>query len=107
MTVIFILTVDSIPTFTIFKMSLDFQSPFDASLLSRGIKTLHVRMDRHSSNAQKVAEFLVKHPKVEKVFFPGLPSHPGEVNLFEQLSSRGSPFWYSSLTLSVRMLVVS
>ncbi|XP_062594521.1 L-methionine gamma-lyase-like [Saccostrea cucullata] len=51
-------------------------SPHDASLLLRGIKTLPVRMERHSSNAQKVAEFLEKHPKVERVMYPGLPSHP-------------------------------
>ncbi|XP_061163568.1 L-methionine gamma-lyase-like [Saccostrea echinata] len=51
-------------------------SPYDASLLLRGIKTLHLRMDKHSSNAQKVAEFLENHPKVERVMYPGLPSHP-------------------------------
>ena len=41
-----------------------FQSPHDASLLLRGIKTIHIRMPRHSSNALKVAEFLESHPKV-------------------------------------------
>ncbi|KAL3860736.1 hypothetical protein ACJMK2_010814 [Sinanodonta woodiana] len=51
-------------------------SPHDASLLLRGIKTLHVRMERHSSNAMKVAEFLEHHPKVKKVMYPGLKSHP-------------------------------
>lgn len=51
-------------------------SPHDASLLLRGIKTLPIRMEKHSSNAQKVAEFLEKHPKVQKVMYPGLPSHP-------------------------------
>lgn len=49
-------------------------SPFDAWLLLRGLKTLHVRMDRHSENATRVAEFLEHHPAVEKVFYPGLPS---------------------------------
>ncbi|XP_033754946.1 L-methionine gamma-lyase-like [Pecten maximus] len=51
-------------------------SPHDASLLLRGIKTLPIRMERHSSNGQKVAEFLEKHPKIVWVMYPGLPSHP-------------------------------
>jgi len=51
-------------------------SPFDAWLILRGLKTLPVRMDRHVENAQKVAEYLVKHPKVERVYYPGLPDFP-------------------------------
>ncbi|MBD3170805.1 MAG: aminotransferase class I/II-fold pyridoxal phosphate-dependent enzyme [candidate division Zixibacteria bacterium] len=51
-------------------------SPFNAWILLRGIKTLHVRMDRHCENAQKVAEFLEDHPKVDRVWYPGLKSHP-------------------------------
>ncbi|MDV2884190.1 methionine gamma-lyase [Alkalihalophilus pseudofirmus] len=51
-------------------------APFDAFLLVRGIKTLGVRMDRHSENAQKVAEFLESHPKVTNVMYPGLKSFP-------------------------------
>lgn len=51
-------------------------SPFDAFLISRGLKTLEIRMERHCSNAQVVAEFLEKHPAVEKVLYPGLPSFP-------------------------------
>lgn len=51
-------------------------SPFDAWLLLRGLKTLGVRMDRHCANAQKVAEYLEKHPLIDKVYYPGLPSHP-------------------------------
>lgn len=50
--------------------------PFNAFLVHRGMKTLHLRMERHSTSAQKVAEFLEKHPKVDWVMFPGLPSHP-------------------------------
>ncbi len=49
-------------------------SPFDAYLLIRGLKTLGIRMDRHCSNAMKVAEFLEKHPAVDKVHYPGLES---------------------------------
>ena len=49
-------------------------APFDAWLLLRGLKTLHVRMDRHSENALAVARFLEQHPAVAKVYYPGLPS---------------------------------
>jgi methionine-gamma-lyase len=52
-------------------------SPFNAWLILRGIKTLNLRMERHSSNAMKLAQFLEKHPKVRNVVYPGLESHPG------------------------------
>ena len=51
--------------------------PFDAWLTLRGARTLGVRMDRHCDNAERVAEFLTRHPKVRKVLYPGLPDHPG------------------------------
>lgn len=51
-------------------------SPFDCYMVFRGIKTLHLRMERHAQNAQTIAEFLEKSPHVEKVIYPGLPSHP-------------------------------
>ncbi len=51
-------------------------SPFNAWLLLRGLKTLPVRMDRHMANAMEVAQFLSYHPKVDKVIFPGLKTHP-------------------------------
>jgi cystathionine gamma-lyase len=50
--------------------------PFDCFLVLRGTKTLAVRMDRHCANARKVAEFLAGHPKVAKVYYPGLKDHP-------------------------------
>lgn len=50
--------------------------PFDSFLILRGLKTLHLRMERHCSNAQQLAEWLEKHPAVERVVYPGLPSHP-------------------------------
>jgi len=50
--------------------------PQDAYLVLRGIKTLHLRVQRHSENGQKVAEYLAKHPKVAKVYYPGLENHP-------------------------------
>jgi len=49
---------------------------FDSFLLARGIKTLDVRMERHNAVALKVAQFLEQHPKIEKVHYPGLKSHP-------------------------------
>lgn len=52
-------------------------APMDCFLLLRGIKTLAVRMDRHCENAAVVAEFLQSHPRVSKVLYPGLESHPG------------------------------
>jgi cystathionine gamma-synthase len=51
--------------------------PFDAWLVLRGIKTLGVRMDRHCANAERIVEFLVEHPAVSEVLYPGLPDHPG------------------------------
>jgi O-acetylhomoserine (thiol)-lyase len=51
-------------------------SPFNSFLFLQGLETLHLRMERHSTNAQKVAEFLSKHPNVTWVNYPGLPSHP-------------------------------
>ncbi|MGZ6958038.1 MAG: cystathionine gamma-synthase [Acidimicrobiia bacterium] len=51
--------------------------PFDCYLVLRGIKTLGVRMDRHCTNAQAVAEMLAEHPAVDRVLYPGLPTHAG------------------------------
>ncbi|MEU2511751.1 cystathionine gamma-synthase [Streptomyces syringium] len=50
--------------------------PFDSWLTMRGIKTLAVRMDRHTANAERVVELLLAHPKVTQVYYPGLPEHP-------------------------------
>jgi methionine-gamma-lyase len=52
-------------------------SPFNAWLLIRGTKTLHLRMERHCQNAERLAGFLNDHPLVEQVMYPGLPEHPG------------------------------
>jgi len=51
-------------------------APFDCYMVIRGMKTLHVRMQKHAENALTLAKFLEKHPKVEKVIYPHLPSHP-------------------------------
>ena len=63
--------------------------PLDAWLTVRGIKTLAVRLDRHSSNAQSIAEALVGHPKVETVYYPGLPDHPGHELAARQMRAFG------------------
>jgi cystathionine gamma-lyase len=51
-------------------------SPFDCFMVLRGSKTLHLRMERHSANATAVAEFLASHPRVSRVYYPGLKGHP-------------------------------
>jgi cystathionine gamma-synthase len=63
--------------------------PLDAWLTVRGIKTLAVRMDRHSSNAQAIAEALVGHPKIDAIYYPGLPTHPGHDVAARQMSGFG------------------
>ncbi|MEU9132284.1 cystathionine gamma-synthase [Kitasatospora sp. NPDC048540] len=63
--------------------------PFDAWLVMRGIKTLGVRMDRHSSNAEKIVELLSGHAKVTQVLYPGLPEHPGHDIAAKQMKAFG------------------
>jgi cystathionine gamma-synthase len=63
--------------------------PFDAYLVMRGIKTLGVRMDRHCANAARIAAFLVDHPAVARVYYPGLPEHPGHELAARQMSGFG------------------
>jgi methionine-gamma-lyase len=63
--------------------------PQEAFLVHRGIKTLALRMERHCSNAQKIAEFLESHAKVEKVSYPGLKSHPQHELAKKQMSGFG------------------
>jgi cystathionine gamma-synthase len=64
-------------------------SPFDCWLILRGMRTLPWRMQAHSDNARKVAEFLTGHPKVARVHYPGLPSHPGHEIAARQMSMFG------------------
>jgi cystathionine gamma-synthase len=64
-------------------------SPMDAWLTVRGIKTLAVRAERHSSNALTIAEALVGHPKLDAVYYPGLESHPGHDIAAKQMSAFG------------------
>lgn len=65
------------------------QSPFDSWLVLRGVKTLGVRMKQHEKNAFELAHFLEQHPKVEKVVYPGLESHPHHQIAKEQMSGYG------------------
>ena len=60
--------------------------PMDCWLTLRGIKTLHVRMERHNRNGLAVARFLEEHPKVDRVLYPGLPSHPEHALASSQMS---------------------
>ncbi len=63
--------------------------PFDSYLLLRGIKTLAVRMERHCSNAEAIAEQLANHPKIAEVIYPGLDSHPGHAVAAKQMRRFG------------------
>jgi cystathionine gamma-lyase len=63
--------------------------PMDSFLVLRGIKTLHVRMDRHCENGRKIAAFLKAHPKVDKVYWPGFPDHPNHAIAKEQMKDFG------------------
>ena len=63
--------------------------PMDSFLVLRGIKTLHLRVQRHCENGIKVAEFLSNHPNVERVYYPGLPDHPHHDIAKKQISGFG------------------
>ena len=64
-------------------------SPLDSYLVTRGLKTLGVRMDRHVANAEAIVEWLIEQPGVEKVHYPGLPDHPGHEVAKKQMSGFG------------------
>src|SRR3954466_5423891 len=63
--------------------------PLDSFLVLRGLKTLHVRMERHEQNARLIAEALKRHPKIERVTWPGLPEHPQHVLARKQMKGFG------------------
>jgi len=65
-------------------------SPFNAWLILRGIRTLHLRLPVQCANAQKIAEFLARHPRVEAVNYPGLPDHPGHELAKRQMQAFGA-----------------
>jgi cystathionine gamma-lyase len=64
-------------------------APMDCFLVMRGLKTLHVRMERHAQNAMGIAKFLESHPQVEKVIYPGLESHPQHALARKQMTGFG------------------
>jgi len=64
-------------------------SPFNAWLILRGLKTLAVRMEKHCTNAMKIAEYLAAHKKIERVYYPGLSKHPGHALAARQMSKFG------------------
>ncbi len=63
--------------------------PMDSFLALRGVKTLHIRMQRHCENGKKIAAFLANHPKVQTVFYPGLKSHPNHAVAKKQMKDFG------------------
>jgi len=63
--------------------------PFDCWLVLRGLKTLSLRMERHDANAREIAAWLAKHPKLTRVYYPGLPDHPGHERHKSQASGFG------------------
>lgn len=83
------------------------QGPFDSFLALRGVKTLHLRMERTCSNAQRIAEWLEGHPAVEKVIYPGLKSHPQHALAAQQMHGFGgiiSVYIKGGLTATRRMM---
>jgi cystathionine gamma-synthase len=69
--------------------------PFDCWLVLRGVKTLGVRMDRHCANAERVAEMLLAHRAVDRVYYPGLPDHPGHEVAAKQMRGFGGMVSFS------------
>jgi methionine-gamma-lyase len=95
-------TLETVRYFGLKDMTGSVISAMDIALILRGLKTLHVRMDRHCSNALKIAKFLQKHEKISKVYYPGLPDFeyfelankqmdkPGGMIAFEVIGNRQS-----------------
>jgi cystathionine gamma-lyase/cystathionine beta-lyase len=75
--------------------------PMDSFLVLRGIKTLHVRMDRHCENGRKIAAYLKAHPKVDKVYWPGFPDHPNHAIAKEQMKDFGGMISFTMIDATV------
>jgi cystathionine beta-lyase/cystathionine gamma-synthase len=75
-------------------------SPFECWLVLRGVKTLAVRMEQHDRNGRFIAEFLARHKKVKKVFYPGLPEHPQHELAQRQMTGFGSMITFETGSLS-------
>ena len=76
--------------------------PFDAYLALRGVKTLAVRMQRHCESAMHIAQWLQKHPKVERVVYPGLASHAQHAIAKKQMQLAGKPAFGGMITIFIR-----
>lgn len=75
--------------------------PMDSFLVMRGIKTLHLRMERHCFNGRRVAEFLKSHPKVEKVYWPGFTDHPNHLIAKKQMRDFGGMISFTTKNASI------
>jgi len=75
-------------------------SPFECFLVLRGVKTLAVRMEQHDRSGRKVADYLSKHKKVQKVYYPGLPDHPQHDLAKRQMSGFGSMIAFETGSLA-------
>ena len=82
-------------------------SPLNAWLVLRGVKTLHVRMERHCRNAMALAEFLEDHPKVKRVLYPGLPSHPQHEIAKKQMRCFGGMLSFEVENTTIAMNVMN
>lgn len=82
--------IDQVRFFGVKDMTGAVLSPFDAFLIQRGMKTLHIRMDRHCENAKKVANFLREHPMVDHVYYPGFEDFPQADIVKKQMSQPGA-----------------
>ncbi len=81
-------------------------SPFDSFLVLRGIKTLALRMRQHDANGRAVANFLAEHPKVQKVYYPGLPDHPQHERAKKQMSGFGGMISFEMGSLAAARAVL-
>jgi cystathionine gamma-lyase/cystathionine beta-lyase/cystathionine gamma-lyase/homocysteine desulfhydrase len=81
-------------------------SPFDSFLVLRGIKTLALRMRQHDANGRAVAGFLAEHPKVRKVYYPGLPDHPQHERAKRQMSGFGGMISFEMGSLAAARAVL-
>jgi len=76
--------------------------PFDAYLALRGAKTLAVRMHRHCESGKRIAEWLAKHPKIERVIYPGLANHPQHAIATKQMRLNGKPAFGGMITILLK-----
>jgi cystathionine gamma-synthase len=74
----------------------------DCWLVQRGTKTLPLRMERHSENALRIAQFLQDHPAVERVLYPGLAGHPGHAVARRQMAAAGRPLYGGMISFTHR-----